>query len=171
MDMITLETPRLLLRPFREEDLDAYAAMCADPDVMRYIGEGRPLTRAETWRQMAAILGHWHLRGYGVWAVEERASGAMIGRIGFWNPEGWPGFELGWLLGRACWGYGFATEGARVALDYAFSALKQNHVISVIEPENIRSIRVAERLGEKREGRAEVFGKDVLIYGIEREFG
>src|SRR5688500_6966706 len=146
--MDTLETDRLTLRMFREEDLDAYAAICADPEVMRYLGEGKTLSRAEAWRQMALIIGHWQLRGYGFWAVEERATGALLGRIGFFNPEGWPGFELGWMLRRASWGKGYATEGARRALAHAFTEMGREHVISLIFPANTASIRVAERLGE-----------------------
>jgi RimJ/RimL family protein N-acetyltransferase len=68
--MLTLGSNRLILRMFRESDLDAYAAMCGDPDVMRYLGDGYPLTRAEAWRNLALILGHWQLRGFGFWAVE-----------------------------------------------------------------------------------------------------
>ena len=113
--MVTLETERLRLRMFRETDLDAYAAMSADPEVMRYLGAtGEPLTRREAWRQMAMFLGHWQLRGYGVWVVEERASGALVGRIGLFNPDGWPGLECIWTLARGAWGKGYATEGARV---------------------------------------------------------
>jgi RimJ/RimL family protein N-acetyltransferase len=168
---VTLETPRLFLREFREEDLDSYAAICADQEVVRHIGEGKPLTRVETWQHMATMVGHWHLRGYGMWAVEERESGALIGRVGFWNPEGWPGFELGWMLGRTYWGHGLATEGARVALDYAFSRLEQTRVISLIRSENMRSIRVAERLGERYEGTVEVSGIELLIYGIRKGSG
>ena len=116
LNVTALETERLRLRMFRQEDLDAYASICADPDVMRYLGDGKTLTRGEAWRQMALIAGHWHLRGFGLWAVEERATGALIGRIGFFEPDGWPGFELGWMLRRASWGQGYATEGARRAL-------------------------------------------------------
>src|SRR5262245_10650028 len=102
--MNTLETDRLTLAQFRETDLeadlDAYADMCGDAEVMRYIAAGQPLNRADSWRSMATMLGHWQLRGYGQWAVEERASGEMVGRIGCWNPEGWPGIEVGWMLRR-----------------------------------------------------------------------
>jgi RimJ/RimL family protein N-acetyltransferase len=164
----TLETDRLTLRAFREEDLAAYAAICADPDVMRYLGEGKTLSRAEAWRQMALIIGHWQLRGYGFWAVEERATGALLGRIGFFNPEGWPGFELGWMLRREAWGRGYATEGARRALAHAFTAMERDHVISLIHPGNAPSIRVAERVGERLERRTELFGHEVLVYGIAR---
>lgn len=166
--MITLETERLVLRMFRQSDLDDYAEMSADAEVMRYIGTGKPLSRAEAWRNLAMMLGHWQLRGYGMWAVEQRASGVMIGRIGCWNPEGWPGLEVGWVLRRAYWGQGFATEGAQAALTYAFSKLRSPHVISLIQPENAASIRVAERLGERLEGRLEIMGSQVLVYGISK---
>lgn len=163
-----LETERLILRMFRESDLDQYAEICADPHVVRYLGEGKPLARWEAWRQMAMIVGHWQLRGYGPWAVEERSTGRLLGRIGFFNPEGWPGFELGWTLGRFAWGHGYATEGATAALQFAFSELKAEKVISLIQPPNEPSIRVALRIGEKLEGRTEVQGKEVLIYGVGR---
>ncbi len=167
--MTQLETTRLLLRQFRESDLDPYAEMCADEEVMKYIGEGRALTRAETWRNMAMILGHWQLRGYGLWAVEEKESGRLIGRAGFFYPEGWPGFELGWLLSRQHWGRGFATEAARAALDFAFTRLDKPRVISLIRPGNHRSIRVAERLGEKYETTIDLSGSEALLYSIARE--
>jgi RimJ/RimL family protein N-acetyltransferase len=165
--MVTLETERLRLRMFREDDIDAYANICADAEVMRYLG-GKAFTRTEAWRQMAMIVGHWTLRGYGMWAVEQRSGGPIIGRIGFVNPDGWPGFELGWTLGRPYWGHGFASEGARAALEYAFSELRRDHVISLIHPDNKASIRVAERLGERPEGTAEVLGVGVIVYRIDR---
>lgn len=92
----------------------------------------------------------------------------MIGRIGFLNPEGWPGFEIGWTLARHAWGNGYATEGGRRALEYAFENLDQRHVISLLHPENTPSMRVAERLGEKREGTARIGDVDVLVYGVDR---
>jgi RimJ/RimL family protein N-acetyltransferase len=165
--MVTLETERLVLRMWREEDFDAYAQICADEEVMRYLG-GKTFDRTEAWRHMAFIVGHWHLLGYGHWAVEEKATGRMIGRLGFLNPAGWPGFEIGWTLARDSWGKGYATEGARRALRYAFTEMGRDHVISLIHPENKASIRVAERLGERLEGEAEIFGIGVLVYGIDR---
>jgi RimJ/RimL family protein N-acetyltransferase len=166
--MMKLETERLILRMFREDDFECYSTICADIEVMRYLGDGKTLTRAEAWRQMAMIIGHWQLRGYGIWAVEERESKVLVGRIGFFNPEGWPGFELGWVLGREYWGKGYASEGARRALDHAFTEMNRDHVISLIHPDNGGSIRVAERIGEELEGRTELFGHEVLIYGINR---
>lgn len=167
--MKTLQTERLVLRMLREDDFEQYAAMLADAEVTRYLGDGQPRTREDAWRQMAMILGHWQLRGYGLWAVEEEATGRLAGRVGFFNPEGWPGFELGWTLAREFWGRGYATEGARRALRYAFDEMGREHVISLIRPDNGPSVRVAERLGERLEGRVELFGSDSLVYGITRE--
>jgi RimJ/RimL family protein N-acetyltransferase len=165
----TLTTDRLILRAFRDDDLDAYAEMCADPEVMRYLGEGKTLSRADAWRQLAFFMGHWQLRGFGLWALEEKASGRFIGRAGLLQPEGWPGFEVGWTLARPSWGKGYATEAAREALRYAFDELDRDHVISIIRPDNLPSIRVAERLGERLEGEVEsFFGSPALIYGIHR---
>jgi RimJ/RimL family protein N-acetyltransferase len=164
----TLDTDRLVLRAWRDEDLDAYAAMCADPDVMRYLGDGSTLTREDAWRQLAMFTGHWVLRGFGTWAVEDRASQRMIGRIGLHQPQGWPGLEVGWALGRDAWGHGYATEGARVALDYAWREVGADHVISLIDPQNARSIAVAHRLGERFERTIDFRGRDVRVYGMDR---
>ncbi len=168
MAPVELETDRLILRMWREEkDFEAYAAMTADPEVMRFLG-GKPFDRMEAWRNMAFHVGHWQLRGYGHFAVEEKASGEFVGRIGFMNPVGWPAFEIGWTLARQVWGRGYATEGARRALAYAFDELDKDHVISLIHPQNKNSIGVAERLGERVEGKTELFGNELLIYGIDR---
>jgi RimJ/RimL family protein N-acetyltransferase len=142
--------------------------MCADPEVMRYLLVGRTFSREESWEHMAAILGHWHLRGYGLWAVEHREEGELIGRIGFLCPEGWPGFELAWTLARPYWGSGYATEGARAALAHGFLQLNRERIISLIHPENKRSIKLAERLGESLRDTIEIRGKRVLLYAIDR---
>lgn len=164
-----LESDRLILRWFREGDLADLCRMTADPEVMKFLGDGQPQDEMNTWRQMATYMGHWYYRGYGIWAVEEKSSRRVVGRIGFMNPVGWPGFELGWTLARDCWGKGYATEGARRALAYAFTEMNRDHVISLIAPDNLASIKVAERLGEKVEGETRIIGRDVLIYGISRD--
>jgi RimJ/RimL family protein N-acetyltransferase len=151
-----------------EADLDAYAEMLGDVEVMRYIGEGKPAERWEAWRNLAMMLGHWQLRGYGLWAVEERASGQFVGRVGFWNPDGWPGFEIGWMLRRACWGRGYATEAARAALRVGFTQMEQQQVLSLIRPENHASIRVALRLGERLDGQTDIGGRPALVYRLTR---
>lgn len=166
--MITLETARLLLRPFRDGDIDAYAAMCADPDVMRYVGDRGVLSREDAWRQMAMLVGHWQLRGLGMWAVEERTTGLLIGRVGLHFPEGWPDRELAWALARPYWGKGLAFEAARAALAYAFETLQWERAISLIDRANGRSIRLAEHLGEHFEKELEVRGHRVAMYSIRR---
>ncbi len=143
-----LETERLILRDLRESDLDPFAAMMADEEVARHIGGA--LTRAEAWRYIATVLGHWILRGYGLWAVERKADRAFLGRVGLINPEGWPGLEVGWALARPYWGQGYATEAGRASLRFAFETQPADALISVIHPDNRASQKVAERLGETR---------------------
>jgi RimJ/RimL family protein N-acetyltransferase len=103
-----------------------------------------------------------------MWGVFERDGGRLVGRVGFHYPEGWPDFELGWTMGRASWGKGYAPEAARACLDYAFEVMKRDHVISLIDPNNAASIRVAEKIGETVEGETEIGGHRVLIYGVRR---
>jgi RimJ/RimL family protein N-acetyltransferase len=161
-----LETPRLGLRALRDDDLDAYAAMVGDPQVVRYLGDGNILDRGEAWRHLAMLVGHWELRGYGMWAVTLRGTDAMIGRVGLFNPEGWPGFEIGWTIARSSWGKGYATEAACRARDYAFDVLHRPDAISVIHPENAASIRVAEKIGARLDRRELVRGAERLIYRV-----
>ena len=99
-------TERLVLRGWREVDLGAFARMGADAEVMRFLGG--VVDRAQAWRMMALFAGHWPLRGYGSWVVERRADRAVLGRAGLWQPEGWPGLEVGWVFARSAWGYGVA---------------------------------------------------------------
>jgi RimJ/RimL family protein N-acetyltransferase len=162
-----LETERLRLRGLEAGDVDAFAAMYADPEVMRYIEAGHPLDRAAAWRSMALHMGHWQLRGYGQWALVERANGQFVGRAGLWHPEGWPGLEVGWALARPYWGRGYATEAARAAVGHAFGVLGAEQVISLIRPENKASIRVAERLGGRHERTIELLGGATHVYVIE----
>ena len=138
---------------------------------MRHIGAGAPIPRGEAWRQMAFFVGHWGLLGYGMWAIERKDTGELIGRAGFLHPPGWPDFELGWLLGRGSWGHGYALEAARVALAYAFETLRRERVISLIRPENHRSIKLAEALGEHLAGDVELFGSRALVYEIRAATG
>jgi len=160
----TIATERLTLRPFATADLDAYAAMCADAEVMRHIGDGGPVGRDVAWRQMAFFLGHWPLRGYGMWAIELRASGRLIGRAGFINPEGWPGLELGWLLARDAWGQGYATEACRAALESGRNQFGAQEIISLIRPANVRSVAVAQRLGATLGREIDFLGQPALVY-------
>ncbi|HUP60390.1 MAG TPA: GNAT family N-acetyltransferase [Thermoanaerobaculia bacterium] len=162
-----LMTDRLRLRMLQAEDFEEYAAMHMDFEVTRFTTRMQ-LSRMDAWKHLATIVGHWHLRGFGMWGVEEVSTGRLVGRVGFHEPEGWPAFELGWTLGRAAWGKGYATEAAQRCLDYAFDEMNRDHVISLIDPENVASIKVAERIGETLEGEVSVGGYRLLMYGISR---
>jgi len=164
-----LQTRRLTLRAFGDADVQPYFAMSQDPDVMRYVGDRRVPTLQEAWRGVAAMLGHWSLRGYGQWAIEERASGRLIGRAGIINPVDWPGPEVGYLLGREWWGHGYATEAARAAMDWGFREIGFEELISLIDPANTASIAVATRLGETFRDEIELWGYRVLRYAITRD--
>jgi RimJ/RimL family protein N-acetyltransferase len=164
-----IKTERLRLRGLRASDLEPYAAMYADPEVMRFLEDGRPQPRWAAWRSMSVHLGHWALRGYGQWALIDSATEAFVGRAGLYSPEGWPGLEVGWVLSRSHWGRGFATEAARAALAYAFERLGAERVISIIAPGNDRSVRVAERLGERYDRTVELLDRGRhRIYAIDR---
>jgi RimJ/RimL family protein N-acetyltransferase len=155
------------MRAFAESDLEAYARMTGDAESMRYIGDGKPLSRNDAWRSLSYLLGHWEMRGFGLWAAEEKESGALVGRIGLYQPEGWPGLEVGWLVDRERWGEGFATEGGRAALQWAFERLRPERVLSLIVPPNAASIRVAEKLGEHFVEQIVLNEKDVCVYAID----
>ena len=115
--------------------------------------------------EFAAEIGHWFLRGYGFWAVDEKATGAYCGLVGLWNPEGWPAPEVGWLLWEQHEGKGIAREAAMRARAYAFETLGWPQVASCISDGNIRSIRLAERLGAKVDRRVPRPGRpDFLVY-------
>ena len=159
-----IETERLLLRQFRQDDIDAYAAMLSDEETMRYIGGTGD--RMDAWTRMAAALGHWQLRGYGLFAVEEKTSGRFIGRIGAYNPAGWPAIELGWALVPTAQRNGYATEAARSCALWMFNELKLSEIISIIHPDNSPSIRVAERLGERLKTRWRYKEADTLVYAM-----
>lgn len=169
MSVPRITTDRLVLRGFDGSDFEPYAAMMADREVTRYLGDGRPLGRIDAWRQLALIVGHWSLRGFGLWAVEERTTGALAGRIGCFEPEGWPGFELGYVLARPFWGHGYATEAGEAALRYARETLGRDRIISLIDPRNAASIRVAERLGAVADGMVDLSGRPARVYAYPRD--
>ena len=160
----TVATPRLVLRAFAPADVEPYVTMMADAEVTRHLGDGRPLPRGEAWRQLAMFAGHWTLRGFGVWAVEERATGAFVGRIGCFEPDGWPAFEIAYTLARAAWGRGLAREGAAAALAHARAALGRTEIASIIRPGNARSIAVATALGARPAETIEFFGAPAVLY-------
>ena len=147
---VQLETPRLLLRVPRLEDLDPWAAMMADEQTARFIGGVAP--REVTWRGVMTMIGAWHAVGFAMFSVIEKASGQWVGRVGPWRPEGWPGPEVGWAIVRERWGRGYAPEAAAVSIDWAFDALGWTDVIHAIAPDNAASQEVARKLGSRNRG-------------------
>jgi RimJ/RimL family protein N-acetyltransferase len=143
-----LETERLILRGWRPEDFEPLALIHGDSETMTFVGGVQE--RNDAWRSLASLAGHWALRGYGKWAVERKSDGALLGRVGMINPEGWPGLEIGWTLGKQYWGKGYATEAAQAALDYAFLTQPMERMISCIDANNIASQAVAKRIGETK---------------------
>jgi RimJ/RimL family protein N-acetyltransferase len=164
--MDELLTERLRLRMWVPLDFEAFAGYFADPEASRFLGGVRGGETA--WRLMAAYVGHWVLRGFGYWAMEERGSGRFCGAAGLWRSEGWPELELGYWLVPEMQGQGYATEAARRCRDHAFEALGAETLVSYIAPANEPSMRVAERLGGRREGAIELldYGRhEVYRYG------
>jgi RimJ/RimL family protein N-acetyltransferase len=167
-----LETARLILRPFRADDVDAQAAMMSDAEVMRHLGA--PLSREESWRKLLCGAGAWSLFGYGYWAIERRGDGLMIGQIGFadfkrgMEPaiEDIP--EMGWLLAASASGQGYATEAGRAALDWIDSAFPGGDVAAIIDAANTHSIRVAGKLGFGAREEARYRGEPILLFKRKR---
>lgn len=157
-----LETDRLVLREWRAEDFGPFAAFFADPESARFVGGA--CDRAEAWRRLAVEIGHWPLRGYGMYVVEERAAPGFAGYVGLWNPEGWPELELGWCLAPSTRGRGLATEAADACRREAFRRLGIDRLVSFIHPLNAASKRVAERVGAVPEGTGELLGGPVEVW-------
>ena len=171
--MKELRTSRLRLRLWRDDDLDEIARMNADPLVTRWLTPtGGPISYADTAAQLARFRAHWEEHGFGIWAVEELASGTLVGRIGLQYHRFWPHDpELGWKLDPEVWGRGYATEGAAAGLRHAFETLRRDRVVSIIHPHNEPSIRVAERLGFAPHTSVDWpdGGVDLLVYAIGRD--
>jgi RimJ/RimL family protein N-acetyltransferase len=122
----------------------------ADEETARFVGGVQPKSMA--WRSLMTQAGAWTLSGVAMFSVIDKTTGLWVGRVGPWQPHGWPGTEVGWTLHRDAWGRGFAFEAARAAMDYAFDTLGWIDIIHCINPENTRSIRLAERLGSTSRG-------------------
>lgn len=146
----TLETPRLLLRVPEAADFDGFCELMTDEEACRYIGGH--MTRAAAWRKFLQMPGAWAVQGFGMFAVLDRATGEWLGQAGPWQPEGWPGTEVGWSFKRSAWGKGYAREAATAAIDWAFDHLGWTDVIHSIDPDNVPSQVLAQRLGSTNRG-------------------
>lgn len=163
-----VETPRLLLRPPEARDVQVMFEIHQDPEVVRHIGTGIPGDIAVAWRNVAIMIGHWQMLGFGPWIITGRETGEILGRVGMWDSAGGPGVELGWMLRREAWGQGYATEAARAALDWGWAHTGYDYVISEIHLTNTPSIRIAEKLGGTLDRTWEVGGATKVTYGYRR---
>jgi len=150
MTRIEIETPRLLLRTPQLADFLPYAAFTADDLSMRFIGGAQ--LRHTAWRSFMVMAGAWALQGFAMFSVVERETGRWVGRVGPWQPDGWPGTEVGWGIVRDRCGRGYAAEAAAAAIDWAFASLGWTDVIHVIDVGNVASQRVAAKLGSVNRG-------------------
>ncbi|MBY6046090.1 GNAT family N-acetyltransferase [Vannielia litorea] len=156
-----VETERLLLRANRESDFEAYLAFDASE---RSHWVGGPIDRWTSWRKFLSTLGHWALHGYGLWTVEIKDTGAVAGRVGFNNHDGWLEPEIGWSIFDGFEGQGIAREAAEAALAYGARHFGIDGPISYIHPDNTRSAALAERLGAHREREVEFFNAPCVVW-------
>jgi RimJ/RimL family protein N-acetyltransferase len=173
--MTRLETPRLVLRRWRDDDIVPMTAINADPDVMRWIGSGTVADRERTAAAVAASERAWDERGFGLFAVEVRQTSELAGFTGLaiptFLPEVMPAVEIGWRLGRPYWGQGFATEAARAALRFAFVDRGLDRIISIHQIGNDASERVMRKLGMRldRETIDPSCDRPTRVYAITRD--
>lgn len=173
LEATTLTTPRLLLRQWRDDDADAFAEFTADPEVMRYIHDGSTLDRAQTAERIGLWRRHWDEHGFGLYAVELRETGRLIGFTGLavplFLPEVLPAVEIGWRLGRPYWGKGFATEAAQAVVDRAGPAFGLKRLVSIHITGNEASARVMTKLGMRldRETVQPDTGRPLRVYAMD----
>jgi RimJ/RimL family protein N-acetyltransferase len=170
-----MRTERLLLRGWRDDDLDTLAAINADPEVMRYILDGSVRDRRQSADGLRRMKREWEELGYGRYAVEVHATGQLIGWAGLaipdFLPSVMPAVEIGWRLARSSWGHGYATEAATAALRFGFEQAGLDRVISIRHLENDRSARVMEKLGLTFDFETVIPGFDqpVAVHAITRD--
>jgi RimJ/RimL family protein N-acetyltransferase len=164
-----IETARLKLRGHCLEDFDACAAMWADPLVTRFVG-GKPFTREETWAKVLRYVGHWSLLGFGYWAVEDRATRSFVGEVGFadFKRDLQPSLEhmpeMGWVLASSVHGRGYATEAVQAALTWGDTHFESSRTACLIHPDNLASIRVAEKCGYRELRRSTYKGHIAVVF-------
>jgi RimJ/RimL family protein N-acetyltransferase len=160
----SIETERLRLRMFRASDIDNLAALFADPDVMRYVGNGEPADRAEAEKALASIIAHWERHGFGRWAIEDKTTGEFVGYGGLRSLSGMP--EVVYHFAKRHWGKGFATEMARACLRYGFVQRGFERIVAIAKPGNAASIHVMQKLGMHFEQQTSYYDIEVVEYSI-----
>jgi len=179
--MVSLETERLLLRAPVADDAEVLAPMYGDPEVMRYVGDGRPLSRAETERSVKRMIQRWEADGFGLFTTVRKGDGAVIGRVGLlvWNTDTWEPttraesedgrteVEVGYTLGRDYWGQGYATEAAGAVRDYALRELGADRLIALIIHGNTASENVAQKLGLRYERDVMLGRREAQLFALD----
>jgi len=161
-----LETDRLRLRPVAADDVDHFAALYADPDVMRFIGLRGPLTRDQARERLDFMLGHWQRHGFGMWTLWLRAGGEFVGRCGMRYLEESPEVELGYTLAKRFWGRGLATEASRAVVRYAFDAIRLRRLVAVADPANVASVNVMKKIGMTFERLGRFYGTECVLFAM-----
>jgi RimJ/RimL family protein N-acetyltransferase len=162
-----IETARLRLRLFRPEDLDPLATMFRDPQVMRYVADGKPADREVAHKALTSVIDHWRRHGFGRWAVENKETHQFLGYGGLRSLLGTP--EVVYHFATANWGQGFATELARASLRFGFEDHQFERIVAIAKPENAASIHVMEKLGMQYEMHTSYYDIDVVQYELSRE--
>ena len=165
--MPAIETERLLMRMFGPDDLDELARLFSDPQVMKYVGDGLPVSREETQRALESIIRHWQTHGFGRWAVVDKQTHEFLGFGGLRSLFGTP--EVVYHLATAHWGKGLATELARASLRFGFEFRGFERIVAITKPPNAGSIHVMEKLGMHYEQHTRYYEMDVVEYAISRE--
>jgi len=168
MTIATLTTQRLILRAFTGEDVDPMTDILSEEGVLRYFPKTEPLPRDRVEKMIASLLKHWEERGYGLWAVESQASGALMGRCGLQYLADTDEVEVDFILGKPFWGQGFGTEAGRASVRYGFEDLGLARVVGIAHEENRASQRVLEKLGMEMVEQRAFFGIPCYRYAVER---
>jgi RimJ/RimL family protein N-acetyltransferase len=164
-----IKTKRLRLRAFTPDDLDDLYLVFGDAEVMTYITGGKPRTREATETGLLRTIEGWHNRGFGLWAVVEKDKGRVIGYCGLIFLDDTTEIELAYGLAKSSWGKGFATEAARASLRFGFEELKLERIVAVVNPQNVSSQRVLEKLGMKYTKNAHHYDTDLMYYEISKQ--
>jgi RimJ/RimL family protein N-acetyltransferase len=164
-----LRTARLQMVAPQPRHFEAFAVLHADVETMRHVGHGQPLDRVEAWLHLAMLIGHWDMRGYGIWIVEQSGSGDMVGRVGLFQPADWDEPELNWMIAPALRGQGLALEAGQAARDFAFGTLGFPSLISLVRPGNMASRRVALKLGAEAAETIDFLGQPMQVYRYRRQ--
>jgi RimJ/RimL family protein N-acetyltransferase len=164
----SLETSRLVLRQFCEKDNDSYSQLMQNSGVVRFLDNGNTLNTFESWHHLSMLLGHWVFKGFGCYAIEEKLSRKFIGKVGLYSPHQWPGIELTWLIDPHFQNKGFAFEAAQLVINSSFKNKLCNELISIIHPENLNSIKLAQKLGMTLLDSQKITDNPSLFYQIKQ---